>query len=194
MLNSLDNLSRYISYIGKPAAILGGIASTIAGLWLFNASTAPFSQPVLLTNTGVGLLDLLPFYTSGDAYRNLSSLGEDGRRAYRLFLAVDYLFVAVYSMTSAWIVSALIRRTPGVGTKLLRLNLVPLALGLCDFVENSCNLAQVLAFPTAFHSIGMLAGIATLSKHCLTILVLGLTAYLALRVFRTPREQPLDET
>ncbi|GAA6189138.1 hypothetical protein [Litorivita sp. NS0012-18] len=184
MLKFLDTLSQHLSHKRNPAALLAGGAATIAGLWLFNLSPAPFSQTVLLAKTGSGLLDLLPFYTSGEAYRNLSNLGEDGRSAYGLFLAVDYLFIAIYSMTSAWIISALVRRTPEAGSKLMRLNLVPLALGLCDFVENSCNLAQLLAFPAALHSVGTLAGIATLSKHCLTILVFGLMAYLALRAFR----------
>jgi hypothetical protein len=127
------------------------------------------------------LLDLLPYYTSGDAYRHLSALGEDGRRAYLLFLAVDYLFIFVYSLTSACVISVLVRRAFGTGTKLMLLNLAPFALGLCDFLENSCNLVQILAFPATLPFIGALAGVATLSKHGATLLVLGLMVVLALR-------------
>ncbi|WP_375175824.1 hypothetical protein [Pseudooceanicola sp.] len=187
MLDPLNTLSQRLSRQSRAATICVGLAITIAGFWLFNASPAPFSHPVLLEQTGVGLLDLLPYYTFAEAYQHLSTLGAEGRRAYLLFLAVDYLFILVYSLTAAWLISALVRRAFGARTNRMRLNLAPLAIGLCDVVENSCNLAQLLAFPAALPPVGALAGIATLSKHGATLLVLGLMVVLTVQGFRARR-------
>ena len=82
------------------------IAIAFLFFWLFNFSSAPFSNPSLIKISGHdGLLDLLPYYSAQEAFTMLGHYGNAGRKLYLRFLTADFIFISVYSLGFALLTS-----------------------------------------------------------------------------------------
>ena len=78
--------------------------------WLFNFSGLPLSNPELIKLSGrEGLLDLMPYYTAQQAFVILGHYGVAGRELYLRFLAADFVFIPVYSLGFAFLMTRAVR-------------------------------------------------------------------------------------
>jgi len=141
--------------------------------WLFNFSPLPLSNPELIKLSGQeGLLDLMPYYTAQEAFIALDHYGVAGRELYYRFLAADYIFIIVYSFGFAFLLTRAVRSLSIESNFLLRLNLLPLCIGIFDCIENLSILTMLSIYPDTSIAVGTLSGIATLCKNLLTLLTL----------------------
>jgi len=182
-------ISRWIARHDSTRAMVLLLLAAGFFFWLFNFSSWPYSDPGLIRlSGGEGWLDLRPFYTAQQAFTAMGHYGEAGRALYRGFLATDFVFIPVYSLGFALLLTRLLRALTGEGSGWMRLNLLPLVIGLFDVVENLSILSLLAEYPHPPAIIGTLAGIATLCKWLLTalaLLVLGIGTVAV--VFRSRR-------
>jgi hypothetical protein len=141
--------------------------------WLFNFSALPLSNPELKRlSRGQGLLDLMWYYTAQEAFAILCRYGTAGRELYLRFLAADFVFIPVYSLGFAFLMTRAVRAVCTQGNSWLWLNLLPFGIGIFDSVENLCILVMLNLYPDTAVVFGTLSGIATLCKSVLTLLAL----------------------
>jgi hypothetical protein len=141
--------------------------------WLFNFSALPLSNPELVKLSGrEGFLDLMPYYTARQAFVILGHYGAAGRELYLRFLAADFVFIPVYSLGIAFLMTRAVRAVCTQGNSWLWLNLLPCGIGIFDSVENLCILVMLRVYPNTAAMFGTLSGIATLCKYVLTLLAL----------------------
>jgi hypothetical protein len=149
--------------------------------WLFNFSSAPFSNPSLMKiSGGPGLLDAMLFYTAQEAFVILGQYGIQGRELYPHFLAADFVFILVYSFAFSFLFTRFVRAKFGENNTWLWLNLLPFAIGLLDSVENICILGMLHMYPQTNLILGTFSGFVTLSKYVLSIASLLCLAYLGM--------------
>ncbi len=147
--------------------------------WQFNFSSLPVSNRALVKISGHdGLLDLRLFYTAPEAFATLSHYGEAGRELYVKFLAVDFIFIPIYSLGLGFLMTWLVRAAFRGDPARLRLNLLPLGIGILDATENVFILAMLALYPNSNLVIGTLSGIATFCKFVLTFLAALCFVYL----------------
>ena len=143
-------------------------------------SGKPFGVSKLKEITGgVGILDLERTYTSEYAYKLLNKLGRTGRKIYlNRILPLDFIFPLVYvtflSITIGFIYKNLLPRNH----YLQRLNIIPMVLGLFDYVENILIMRMLIKYPVKNFRIASFASIMTTSKWFLVsisilIIILG---------------------
>ncbi|MDH5654715.1 MAG: hypothetical protein OEZ34_02330 [Spirochaetia bacterium] len=152
--------------------------------WIFNVSSLPLSNPELITISGEkGLLDLMTYYSAGEAYEAVHSYGEKGRELYFRFIAADYLFIIFYSIGFSFLLIYLIRFLPFRNKNLSVLNLLPFSVGLFDFIENTAVLSMLAIFPDKTLFAGTIAGTATFIKHLLSFVSVFVLAVSLLLIF-----------
>jgi len=162
--------------------------------WLFNFSAMPFSNPSLMKiSGGIGLLDVMPFYSAHEAFAMLNQYGAQGRDLYLRFLVADFMFIPTYSLGFALLFTRTVRAKFRADDTWLRLNLLPLACGLFDCLENLCVLGMLFMYPGTSVALGTLAGLATLCKTVLTFVSLlcmgSLAMSLLIRRIRSRRQE-----
>jgi hypothetical protein len=149
--------------------------------WLFNFSSAQFSNPSLMKiSGGAGLLDAMLFYTAQEAFVILGHYGIQGRELYPHFLAADFVFILVYSFAFSFLFTRFVRAKFGANNTWLWLNLLPFAIGIFDSVENICILGMLHMYPQTNFVLGTFSGFVTLSKFILSIVSLLCLAYLGM--------------
>ena len=167
------SLYRYASY----RAIGGLMFCFVVFFLIFNFSTLPFSNPALqAAGCGEGLLDLKLYYTAHDAFQALGCYGTEGRAIYRHFLAADMIFIVIYGLGFALLLSRLLAATTGPESRWHYLNLLPLSIALADGIENCGLLILLNAYPHFLYAVGTLAGFATTVKQLLTVVSLATMA------------------
>lgn len=177
-------LNRWSS--GRRLAAL--LAVAIPFLLALNFLDLPFSVPRLQAlSGGVGLLDLLPFYTADEAYRHLAAYGPEGRRLYALGLvAVDFLLPLLMGLTLAVALTLTLRRQ---GSWPSKLGLLPLLVVAADYIENVCILVMLYAYPYRVEWVGTLAGVCTSTKQASTAAILAVLAWGNLQAWRARQQQ-----
>lgn len=149
-----------------------------AFFWLFNFSSVSFSNPSLIkVSESAGLLDTLSYYDAEQAYALLYRYGTEGRKLYLKFLVVDFMFIPVYAVGFSLLFTKLIRARYGESGAWLWLNLLPIAIGLFDCLENFCILNMLHIYPVSNRALGTLSGLATLGKTILSIFSLLCLGY-----------------
>ena len=88
------------------------------------------------------------------------------------FLAADFVFILVYSLGFAFLMTRAVRAVCTRGNSWLWLNLLPFGIGIFDSVENFCILVMLSFYPDTVVVFGTLSGIATLCKYVLALLAL----------------------
>jgi hypothetical protein len=151
--------------------------------WLFNFSALPLSNPELVKLSGrEGLLDLMPYYTAQQAFVILGHYGLAGRELYFRFLAADFVFIPVYSLAFAFLMTRALRALCAESNSWSWLNLLPLGIGILDGVEDLSILVMLSLYPDTAVVFGTLSGIATLCKYLLTLLALLSLGCIGLRL------------
>ncbi|HAR45478.1 MAG TPA: hypothetical protein DCS42_09115 [Nitrospiraceae bacterium] len=151
--------------------------------WLFNFSTLPLSNPELMKlSNGEGLLDLRIYYTAREAFHAMAHYGSVGRTLYLRFLATDFVFLVIYGLAFSLLFARMALALFNPTSPWRKINLLPLGIALADFVEDTCLLLLLTGYPERYLFIGTLAGMATLTKHVLTISALSFLAYGCLRL------------
>jgi hypothetical protein len=170
IMNAIKQISRWIDRRYSTPWMLILLLVVLGFFWLFNFSPLPISNSEFIKLSGhEGLLDAMPFYSAQEAYGALTHYGATGRKLYLKFLAADFLFILVYSLAFALLMTRTVRAVCGEGASCLTLNVLPLGIGLFDCVENLCILGMLLVYPVNNTVLGTLSGAATLCKWLLTL-------------------------
>lgn len=120
------------------------------------------------TNTSIQLLDTMLNYSTKEAYEQLAAYGEYGRTICLLStLILDSLFPLLYGAFMGLILVFLFRET-----KYKVLILLPLAVILVDYVENSHIAFLIINFPEKLPLVVYCSNVVTLIKWSLIGLVL----------------------
>ncbi|MCJ7623129.1 MAG: hypothetical protein MUO76_06475 [Anaerolineaceae bacterium] len=118
---------------------------------------------------GVEKIDLQFTYSPGRLYEIMEPYGEGGRRAYAFsHLTSDVLFPFVYAFLFGIAISYTIQRAFPSDSWIQRLNLVPFALLLVDFLENISLVILLLSYPSRMLWLAGLAGWSTALKWVLS--------------------------
>jgi hypothetical protein len=169
----LTKLSRNVAYLYSLRLMLFLLLVVAVFFWLFNFSSMPFSNPSLMKiSGGVGLLDVMPYYSGHEAFAMLNQYGAQGRDLYLRFLVADFMFIPAYSLGFALLFTRTLRAKFREHDTWLWLNLLPLACGLFDCLENLCVLGMLFMYPGTSLALGTLSGLATLGKTVLTFVSL----------------------
>ncbi|MBW6465509.1 MAG: hypothetical protein K0B06_03295 [Brevefilum sp.] len=130
-----------------------------------------------------GSPDTSLYYTASDLYRMAEAYGPAGRAAYiRARFTFDLLFPLVYTAFLVTAISWLVKRADLPWGTLGRLNLLPVAGMLFDFLENISAVTVMSRYPQTTAVIDQLAGGFTLIKWNLisasfiALIVLGIIA------------------
>jgi hypothetical protein len=171
--NPVKTLSEWITRHYSTRLMLALVFVSIGFFWLFNYSALPVSNPELVKVSGhEGLLDVLPYYTAQEAFTAMSHYGTAGRELYLKFLAADFVFIIVYSLGYAFLITLAIRTVRPKRTSWEWLNTLPICIGFFDSVENLFILIMLGLYPDAPCVIGTLSGVATLCKNIFTLIAL----------------------
>jgi hypothetical protein len=128
-------------------------------------------------------LDMLNGYTPSQAYQLISSYGEQGRQTYAIIEATLDL---VYPFISALMFSLLILYSFQRGYPNLKwtgwLALLPFAVMVSDYLENTCVIILLLEYPRKLIAVAQIANIFTTAKMVLSplelIFIFGLVGWL----------------
>lgn len=133
----------------------------------------------------IGSPDTSLYYTASDLYRIAEAYGPAGRSAYiRARITFDLIWPLVYLAFLVTAISWLIKRVDLGWNRWGRLNLLPVAATIFDFLENISAAIVMARYPRTTTVIDHLAGVFTLLKWifigasliallCLAIMVLA---------------------
>ena len=176
--NPINAVSDWIVRLYSTSLMLALLLAAVGFFWLFNFSPLPISNPELAKlSGGAGLLDLMLFYSAQEAFTLLGQYGDAGRELYLRFLIADFIFIPVYSLGFALLMTRTIYAVCREPTRWLWLNLLPLGIGIFDIVENLSILGMLIIYPSFNVGLGTLSGISTLCKHLLTVTTLLALGY-----------------
>ncbi len=131
-------------------SILGLLVVSLLLMIVMNGTNLLFSNPTIEhLSGGLPTLDMRSSFTPNDAYELFTTLGKEGRIAYRIFhLVPDTLFPIGYSLTFAFISAWFLVRLLPRDHYLQWLSLIPLISGLADLLENLSLVSASLAYPS----------------------------------------------
>ncbi|MDP1932928.1 MAG: hypothetical protein Q8L60_15865 [Gammaproteobacteria bacterium] len=166
----MNNLSRWLHKHTNGRSLALTFALTFAIIALMQSSL-PMTNTALLAVSGENILDITFYYDSGEALRRAEAYGPEGRSIYLRFLLLDFLFIPAYSLAAAFLISALARKADGISDS--RANLLPLLMGLGDFIENNCTLMLLTSYPDSSTVIASIGSSATMLKYLFGVATLG---------------------
>ncbi len=149
----------------------------LAVFLLFNFVLIPAVYPKFQT------LDTLPSYTPQEAYRLISSYGEQGRQQYLLTeLTVDLIYPLCTAALFALLILYSFQRGMPAQAWTRWLCLIPLLELLFDYLENASVIVMLARYPVEMPAIAAAANVFTVLKFALTVpelvFVIGLVAWL----------------
>lgn len=133
--------------------------------------------------SNVSILDLRESYTPDEAYTLLETLGEQGRYFYaRMLLVLDFAFPLSYALFLAVAITYLFHGLLPKDNMIIRINLLPIAAGLADYMENILILDMLFTYPKKVNLVAVLANYMTAAKNflmwiSLILLLLGLVLH-----------------
>jgi len=144
-------------------ARLGLVLLSAVLFFAFSLSVLPSqSAQVESYSGGAGSPDTTFIYSPADLNRMAEVYGAEGRQAYvRARFTFDLAFPLIYTLFLASAISWLLGQTLPEGSLWRRLNLLPLAAMLLDFMENICAAHVMAAYPAAQPLASALASAAT---------------------------------
>jgi len=148
---------------------ISGFPALAASLAIF-IPAALYILPVLATLMGTisgdqASPDTLPYYTGATLWEMALAYGEQGRSGYiRSMVLLDTVWPLVYTAAFCVAISFFSNIGFAPGSRLKRINLIPLAAGLLDLLENLSVSLVMAAFPEAPGPLLHLAGLFTAAK------------------------------
>jgi hypothetical protein len=134
--------------------------------------------PILQRSPGgeIVSLDARFFYTPQEAFSTIG-LYADARSFWSgVYLTWDIvnpiLYALIFSLTMSW----LFRRGFGPESRIRTLNVLPMAAGLFDLLENACIVTLLVTYPARHDTVAWVATISTMSK----VSLLGVSTLLVL--------------
>lgn len=122
----------------------------------------------------------------------LQEIGMEGRKIYALNeLTLDMLFPMTYAVAYALLVVQLVKSCGQKQTPLKYLALLPIAIALCDVLENTLIVLGIQSWPVLNSNLVPSLAAANLCKHILNLLLLSALSVLlfwalGLRAWRQP--------
>ncbi|UCF06549.1 MAG: hypothetical protein JSV33_05850 [bacterium] len=152
--------------------------------WIILALFAVFvvfvavTMPLLRAAPGgsVVSLDAQFFYTPEQAFSTVASYGDAGRFWIRIYLTWDIANPILYTLAFSLLISWLVQRVYMPGSKLQRLNVLPVGAGLFDVLENICIVTLLAVYPARPALVAWLGTVCTMSK----MIFLGMSTLLIL--------------
>ena len=161
--NPLRKLSHWLAaHTNRYTLALSFLCSAII-IAIFR-SDLPLTGNALIALTGGGLLDVEFWHSAADTLQRLTLFGETGRQIYLRFIVLDFVFIPAYTLALSFLLGWLSRRGAGM------INLLPLLVGACDVVENSCHLVLILLFPDMPVFMAVAGSCATVLKFAFLML------------------------
>jgi hypothetical protein len=170
----IDLVSDRIIALTSWRMILAVLAGFLVTAFLVNGR--PFGIARLKEMTGgVGILDMEILYTPQQAYSLLSAMGEAGREFDLTHIVpLDFLVPLFYSLTFSLLITWLLHRWLPEGSTWHRLNVIPLAGGFCDYLENLGVIAMLLAWPAQIPDIARFTMVFGLFKFMFSALAFAI--------------------
>lgn len=158
-------LSHWIDHIASGRVTAGVLIVFL----LFTALVLPNQASRAEAETGeAGSPDTSLYYSATDLYQMAESYGEQGRRAYvTARFTFDLVWPLLYTAFLATATSWLVRGTLGRASPWRKLNLVPVAGALFDYLENLATSLVMIRYPLRTGGVDLLAGFLTSVKWLL---------------------------
>ena len=136
-------------------------------------------------------LDTHFFYTPEEAYSTIAALGDEGRTLYRNgLLTVDLAIPVLYTLLLALLMSWLFQRGFKPESKMQKMNVLPVGMGVFDLLENVCIVIMLSLYPARHAAVAWLSTVWTMAKLTLAgvivLLVLAGLVKAATERFRRP--------
>lgn len=183
----MSSLSEFFYRISKGWVVLVALGVFVA----FSTLTLPGQNRIAETySQGSGSPDTSLFYPGGDLYAMAKWYGETGREAYiHARWTFDLAFPFVYTFFLLTAISWLFRPIIPQNSIWRKLNLIPLAAMLFDFLENSMTTAVMAEFPSRVRIAEIFASAFTPIKWLLVggsfVILTAALFYRGIRRFRT---------
>jgi hypothetical protein len=102
----------------------------------------------LAANDSVMPLDLMFFFTPEQAFEMMDRYGEAGRSVYlRIELAADIIYPVIYTLFYGLLLSWLFQRAFRPGSKMQKLNVMPVGAWFFDLLENAGIVSMLMMYP-----------------------------------------------
>jgi hypothetical protein len=138
------------------------ILALFAVFVVFEAITLPFLQAA--PGGDIESLDAQFFYTPEKAFSTVASYGGAARFWIRIYLTWDIVNPILYTLAFSLLISWLFQRSFKPGSKLQKLNVLPVGAGLSDLLENICIVTLLTAYPAQPVGVAWLSTVCTMSK------------------------------
>jgi len=150
------------------------ILALFAAFVVFEAVTLPSLQAA--PGGSIVSLDAQFFYTPEKAFSTVASYGDAGRFWIRIYLTWDIVNPILYASAFSLLISWLFQRSFEPGSRLQKLNVLPVGAGLFDLLENICIVTLLAVYPAQPVIVAWLSTVCTMSKMSF----LGVSALLIL--------------
>lgn len=138
------------------------ILALFAAFVLFVAVTLPVLQAA--PGGSIVSLDTQFFYTPEEAFSTVGSYGDASRFWIRIYLTWDIVNPILYTLAFSLLISWLFQRSFKPGSKLQKLNVLPVGAGLFDLLENISIVTLLTAYPAQLTVVAWLSTACTMSK------------------------------
>jgi hypothetical protein len=159
------NVRRLSEWFDRVSSGWLALAATVVFV-LFVSFVLPAQSQVQSSRGAEGIRspDLSLVYSPATLYKTAEAYGPDGRTAYvRARGTFDVLWPLVYTVFLAVVLSWVARRLSGTKSW-RRANLVPIAAGAFDLLENVCTSIVMLRYPARTPVVDLLAPVFTVLK------------------------------
>lgn len=160
----LDMVSDRIIAITSGRTILAALAGFLVVAFLVNGRPFGIAQLKEISG-GTGVLDMEILYTPDQAHAFLAAMGEAGR-AFDLthVIPIDLFVPFFYALFLSTFITWLLHRWLPVESGWHRLNVIPVAGAVFDYLENLGIIAMLLAWPARMPEIAQFTMASTLLK------------------------------
>ncbi len=183
----MKKLSDWLIRYSKPIVVF----TTLAIFAIFLILVLPAQPKIGVTEDfDPGYPDLAFWYSPEHLYGIAEAYGPEGRMAYvRMRYRFDIIWPLVYvgflTTSLSWVFGKL-----SAGSKISRINLLPICAGLFDYLENLFASVVMLRYPSLSPGIDILAPVMTMLKwSLLSMSFLGLLGGLAVLSIKVIRKQ-----
>lgn len=154
----LSKLSRLFHSWTRGWLILALFAAFVA----FMAVTLPALQAA--PGGSIVSLDAQLFYTPEEAFSTVASYGDAAPFWIRMYLTWDIVNPILYTLAFGLLISWLFQRSFKPGSKLQKLNVLPVGAGLFDLLENISIVILLAVYPAQPTVLAWISTICTVSK------------------------------